>query len=211
MQLPNMMARRPKSMPSYAISKEAYRPWLPWLVSLILLAIVVFLYYSYSDPQAPPVRIWNRILATAGTVLAALSFLLGPVYGTFQFKSDPLPYRKCFGMVGFAMLALHTWIGFSLVSRSTFDPGNLGSIVSAAIAFSLFSILAATSSPIVMDGLGMERWVAIQRWGYAALAFSLLHIIWMNGGSYIALAWGPAVSFLVLLTIAWRMALLFRR
>lgn len=180
------------------------------LPAALVVLLVVAATYSISG-NWPLLRLINKILATSGTVLIALSFLLGPVYKWFKPDYNPLEYRKFFGMVGFGLVALHALFALSFGSVGSFRPENLLPVLVGALSFILFSVLAATSSSLVIEGLGYETWRRIQQTGYVALVFVLLHVAFIGEGKYLSSWIGQVVFILVLATLLARVYLLMKR
>jgi DMSO/TMAO reductase YedYZ heme-binding membrane subunit len=177
------------------------------LISVAVIALVAFI---YAKSGFPVTRFLNRVTASSGTILTILSFVLGPLSWWLMPKLDPSEYRKFFGIAGFSLLAIHGLLSLSYSSPYIFTIDNLVSITAAMASFALFSLLAATSSDVVFDGLGYDKWKRIQRLGYVALGIALVHFVLTEAGAFKGTVLGEAIIGLASLAILWRVYFVFK-
>lgn len=176
------------------------------------IALLIFaLCYGYAVVRYHVVRdvpfpgeflfIANKALALAATLLIGLSFLLGPLARFSPRAFVPrLHLRKPLGLFGFALASVHALLSLILLTAARypkfFDADgavNLigeGVILSGALAFLIFAVVALASVPSIAARMGDMRWKSVQRLGYLAYFFVLLHVVimgfsgWLQASSY---------------------------
>ena len=188
-----------------------YRIALP-VVLFILLAVTLL--YASTSKRGLLTNVASsigRISASAGTLLIVLSFILGPIRAFIHLPPSTLSYRAFFGMMGFLLVSIHGLLFLSLLSSRSFEFQNLLPVTAGVFSLLLFAVLAATSHPLVLDGLGEKTWRSIQRLGYLALALALLHVVFVEEGHYLSAFIGQLVSLLVSLAILLRIYVIFHR
>ena len=137
-----------------------------------------------------PLFISNKAIALASVVFIALSFILGPLAkfwpNTFV-KLQPL--RKYFGLLGFGLASVHAFISLLIFNSQYyskfFTEGKLNltgelSMLFGVIGFFIFLLVAISDIPSVMKSIKYENWLKIQRTGYLAFFFVLLHVFVMG-------------------------------
>jgi DMSO/TMAO reductase YedYZ heme-binding membrane subunit len=174
----------------------------------VLIVLLVWLFYVSGEPLSLT-RLLNKILASSGTIMIALSFLLGPLGKFMKLKPEIWVYRKNLGMFGFGLIALHALISLSFSSPFIFTAENTLFLASGALSFIIFSVLAAASSSLVIEGLGYENWVKIQRTGYFALLLALVHFALRE--QFMASLLGQLIFTFVSITILARLYLLVKK
>jgi sulfoxide reductase heme-binding subunit YedZ len=108
------------------------------------------------------------------------------------------PLRRTLGLAGFAYAVVHllTWsfldLGFD-VDAIAEDLTERPYVMAGMAAFTLLSILAATSTRASMRRLG-KRWVKLHRIVYAAAILGVIHHFWLIKADY-----RPAIVHAVLL------------
>jgi sulfoxide reductase heme-binding subunit YedZ len=108
------------------------------------------------------------------------------------------PLRRTLGLAGFAYAIVHllTWsfldLGFD-VDAIAEDLTERPYVMAGMAAFTLLSILAATSTRASMRRLG-KRWVKLHRIVYAAAILGVIHHFWLIKADY-----RPAIVHAVLL------------
>lgn len=176
-------------------------------IALLILALC----YGYAAIRYHVVRevpfpdeflfIANKALALAATLTIGLSFLLGPLARFFPraFVSR-LHLRKSLGLYGFALASVHAVLSLVLLTPARypkfFDASgavNLigeGVFLSGALTFLIFTLVALASVPRIAARMDGKRWKSIQRLGYLAYFFVLLHVVimgfsgWLQASSY---------------------------
>ncbi|MBI2048022.1 MAG: ferric reductase-like transmembrane domain-containing protein [Parcubacteria group bacterium] len=149
-----------------------------------------------------PFFITNKVLALTGTILIGFSFLLGPLTRFWPRAFERKLYlRKPLGVFGFGIAALHSFISLALLSPAYYpkfflESGKLNfigetSLLFGVLALFIFSVVSLTSIPAIAERLKPEQWKSIQRLGYLAYVFVLLHVVvmgfqgWFLGTSYL--------------------------
>lgn len=149
-----------------------------------------------------PLYITNKSVALTATILIGLSFLLGPLTRFWPKKFEHQLYlRKYLGVFGFSIAALHAIMSLMLFSSSYYPKyfdtvtgkmtlGGESAVLFGILAFLIFSAIAVTSLPSVEEKMQPAQWKSVQRLGYLAFFFVLLHVAvlgykgWLNSESY---------------------------
>lgn len=166
---------------------------------IVLTVFVICLAYAYirynlvrSVPfENFPLFIANKATALSATILIGLSFLLGPLsrFWPNQFTSH-LYLRKSLGVAGFAVAALHALMSMVLLTPSYYprfyaESGRLNligetSMLFGILAFLIFTAVAITSLPPIEKHMHPDQWKLVQRFGYLAYLFVLVHVAVMG-------------------------------
>ena len=167
------------------------------LFSIILFSIVlayVILRYNIIKGvpwQDFPLYILNKALALGAVVFISISFILGSFAKFWQNKFlKYIKLRKYFGLLGFGLASMHILISLLIFSPAYYpkfftDAEKLNltgelSLVFGIISFFLFLIETISSIPSINNSIKPEKWHTIQRLGYTAFFFVLLHVIVMG-------------------------------
>ena len=183
-----------------------------WKTTIIIFAVVFFLFFVYAfirynvirdvPLEEIPLYIVNKVLAISSAVLIGFSFLLGPLTRFWPRTFERTLYlRKPLGVFGFGIAALHSVISLALLSPAYYpnfflESGKLNftgevSLLFGILALFIFSIVALTSIPAIASQMKLEQWKLIQRLGYLAYGFVLLHVVvmgfrgWLSSNSYL--------------------------
>lgn len=166
-------------------------------ISLLIFAICfVYAFIRYNivrnvSLEHLPLYITNKAVALSATIMIGLSFLLGPLAHFFpQTFVKHLDFRGKFGLVGFGAAAFHALMSLILFDKANYpkfflENGKLNfigetSIIFGILAFLIFSIVSVISIPSIEEKLDEEKWQQIQRFGYIAYIFVLLHVVMMG-------------------------------
>ena len=143
-----------------------------------------------------PLYISNKAIAVTAVVLIGISYLLGPLAHISPKKFVPKLYlRKYFGLCGFGLAALHSFISLLIFSPSYYPKffneankltleGEL-SMAFGIIAFFIFLIESITSLPSVEQKMNEKDWKLVQRTGYLALVLIMMHVLLMGIGTWL--------------------------
>lgn len=133
-----------------------------------------------------PLYIGNKAVALAATILIGLSFLLGPLARFWPQIVPHLYLRKHLGVIGFGMAALHAIMSLVLLnpanySRFYVESGKFNligesSMLFGILAFLIFAAISISSLPPVENHMHPDQWKLVQRFGYIAYVFVLLHV-----------------------------------
>ena len=183
-----------------------------WKITIIVFAFIFSFFFVYAFIRYNVIRdvpfehiplfITNKVLAISGTILIGLSFLLGPFTRFWpQTFERTLYLRKPLGVFGFGIAALHSVISLALLSPAYYpkfflESGKLNltgeaSLLFGILALFIFSVVALTSIPAIASQMKPEQWKSIQRLGYLAYIFVLLHVVvmgfqgWLSSNSYL--------------------------
>lgn len=201
-----------------------------YLVAILISASLTVLLGSYlyirrgfmfdAPAGADPLYVPNKVIANAGMIILAFTFLIGPIVRYFDRFDTWLGYRKEIGIVGAFMALSHGTISYFYLPQNypneyidfaslKFAAGLLG----ALLLFFLFII----SFKKAIELIGASRWWFLQRWGLRlAIAFTLAHVYalkwngwvkWLTQGAVpskeLAAPWLPGASLLAILFITW--------
>ena len=148
-----------------------------------------------------PLFISNKAIALGAVVFIAFSFIIGPLIkfwpGTFT-KFQPL--RKYFGLLGFGFASVHSLISLLIFTPQYYpkfflETGKLNltgelSMLFGVIGFFIFLGVAISDIPSIEKSMKYEHWLEIQRTGYLAFFFVLLHVAvmgfegWLTPGTW---------------------------
>ncbi len=158
----------------------------PYLVSLAIILILAWYYFIF---RAFPITLGfvNAVVAFASTFIISLSFLFGPLAKFVKFFGKYLHDRKDYGLIGFGLAALHTFLAVPnmLSNNKEILLADAGSLAFAAIAFAIFILMALTSTNEWMQSLGYNNWKNLQRTGYLAFLFVAFHIVLLESGIFL--------------------------
>lgn len=201
-----------------------------FFVSLaIVLVIFVYAFVRYNllkavDLQYIPMYVTNKVLAFASVVFIGISYVLGPLH-VFDKKlfETKLAFRRSFGLIGYGCAAIHTMISMMLLTPYYY-PGLYAAgrftlfgqlhLLSGILSIAIFTLVAVSSLPGIVQSMTGGLWHQIQRTGYIAFIFVLLHVYtvgvrgwadvttWPSGLPPISLIAFNIVLFVLLVKIA---------
>lgn len=148
-----------------------------------------------------PLYINNKAIALSSTILIGISFLLGPLARFLPGVFGKIVYlRKNFGLIGFFLATLHVIMTLVLFNKANYpryflENGKLTfngetALLFGILAVMVFGIVSIASLPSVEERMEEKNWKTIQRLGYLAYIFVLLHVSvmgykgWSNPESY---------------------------
>lgn len=159
-----------------------------------------------------PLFIANKAAALSATILIGFSFLLGPLARFWPNKFVPHLYlRKHLGLLGFGIAALHSLMSLALLNPSYYPKffsanGRLNfmgetSMLSGILAFLVFAAISITSLPPIEKYMDQNQWKFVQRLGYLAYVFVLVHVTVMGfQGWFRPEAWQFALASISLIS-----------
>lgn len=167
---------------------------VPITVSALVVIVLALYYFVYA---ARPVNLQfiDAVVAFSAVVIIAISYLIGSL-ARFMPKLAPfVHYRKEFGLIGYSVAVLHVILVVPLLisDTSAVTMGEVVSLAVAAVALMIFTLLALTSTNVWIKNLGYENWKNLQRTGYLALVFVLLHVIMLSNGAFLGRTVGQVV------------------
>jgi len=141
-----------------------------------------------------PLYISNKAIALASVILIGISFVMGPLARFSQGIVRHLYLRKHLGLVGFALAAMHALMSMILLGPAYYGKlyaasGKLtlageGSMLFGVLAIVIFSIVSITSMPPISKHMHQDQWQFVQRLGYLAYIFVLLHVYVMSNAGW---------------------------
>ena len=173
---------------------------------IIISALIVGIFsWYYLIVRAQPLNIqWaNAILAFSSVIILGLAMAMGSLAKFVHPLSKYAHYRKEFGLIGFALAAMHVALVIPLLIYSE-EPAMWSNAISAAVAavaFMIFLLMALTSTESWMKSLGYENWKNLQRTGYIALVMVMFHILLLDKGAFLTRITGQAAIGLILLIL----------
>lgn len=138
-----------------------------------------------------PLFISNKAVAMAATILIGLSFLLGPLARFWpNVFAAHIYLRKHLGVSGFGLAALHAIMSLVLLNPANYsrfytESGKFNlvgesSMLFGILAFLIFATITITSLPPIANHMHPGQWKIVQRMGYLAYIFVLLHVVIMG-------------------------------
>ncbi|MBI2037668.1 MAG: hypothetical protein HYT15_01905 [Candidatus Magasanikbacteria bacterium] len=138
-----------------------------------------------------PLFISNKAIALAAVIFIAISYALGSLARFWPKIFVPaLGTRKFFGLAGFCLSAFHGILSLLIFSPTYYSKFFLGngrlnltgglSTLFGVLSFFLFTCVAISSIPGVIQPTEQEKWFAIQRLGYLGLVAVLAHVFVMG-------------------------------
>ncbi|PIN85343.1 MAG: hypothetical protein COV47_02625 [Candidatus Diapherotrites archaeon CG11_big_fil_rev_8_21_14_0_20_37_9] len=178
---------------------------IAYVISAIVLLLLSWYYFIHSGRPVSPNFI-NAVVAFGATIIIAIAFIIGPIVNFIPRLSSWDMYRKPFGLIGFGLAGLHTLIVFVVMLESTEEAGmsEIAAIGFAAVAFMIFTLMALTSTNKWVTTLGYENWKNLQRTGYIAFVFVLLHVLVLENGVFFGRLTGQIVLILGLAVLLLR-------
>jgi DMSO/TMAO reductase YedYZ heme-binding membrane subunit len=144
-----------------------------------------------------PLFILNKATSLAAVILVASSYLIGKVIRWHDHdKALRLVVIKFCGLMGFFLAAVHACFSLVLLSPAYYgkyfdEVGRLnlqGEIAMSVGVLALFCLLApaVTTLPMMPKAIGGVRWKRNQRLGYVALAFVVVHLVFLGVKGWLA-------------------------
>tara|TARA_Y100000310_G_C20339154_1_gene648958 strand:+ start:12 stop:683 length:672 start_codon:yes stop_codon:yes gene_type:complete len=197
------------------VRRNGWKTAIIWgIVFFVLLSLLLyFRRFNYN------LYIANKAIASAAVMLIGVSFLIGPLA---RFWPDTwvskLYLRKHFGVFGFAVAVLHIIITLILLSPEQYpklytEAGTLNataqwSLLLGTLAILMFAVISITSIPSIERAMSKRKWLIIQRTGYLAFLFVLIHLVqlkykgWINLDNWLnGLPPGSLVPFVFILIV----------
>ena len=144
-----------------------------------------------------PLFILNKATSLAAVIFVACSYLIGKI---IRWHDHDGPLRlvviKFCGLTGFFLAAVHAFFSLALLSPAYYGKyfdgvGRLnleGEIAISVGVLALFFLLspAVTTLPMMPKAIGGVRWKRNQRLGYVALAFVVVHLVFLGVKGWLA-------------------------
>lgn len=168
-----------------------------WKKAIFISLIVFLICFSYAfirynivrnvSFEHLPLYITNKAIALTATILIGLSFLIGPLTHFFpKVFSNSLSIRKNLGLTGFGVAAIHAFMSLLLFNKINYPKfflqneklNFIGEITMlfGILAFFIFLIMSIIAIPSIEEKLTPQQWRTMQRLGYIAYGFVLLHV-----------------------------------
>ena len=201
------------------MNRQVFITFLLTFFLVLGYAILRYIVIKGESIEHIPLYFSNKAFATTSVVLIGLSFVLGPLskFWPNSFKKY-LTLRKYFGVFGFGIGALHAFTTLLMFNPNyyprMFDKagkltaqGEL-SMLFGILALFVFSAVAITSFPSIEEKMDKGKWLMIQRVGYLAYFFVMLHLVfmgyrgWLNPKTWPGGLWPISlISFLIVLFV----------
>jgi DMSO/TMAO reductase YedYZ heme-binding membrane subunit len=148
----------------------------------------------------------NKSAADTAILLMGMSMLLSSVCYFWNFLDWAIVYRKYLGLIGFAFGVAHlslSWAPFlSLFKATTWQDGKMWPVLTGALAFGIFTIMALVSNSFLARKLGGKLWRYILRTGYLAVILVWFHVVLLKSPRWITWYQGgmktpPSLSLIV--------------
>ena len=209
-------------------SKSGLSYWQHRLVTHLAIALTTLgcaavFWLLFSDRRD---LISHLSIATAypALFLTAVAIALGPRNVLLR-RANPVSFdlRRDVGIWAGIMALFHTAVGLNVHLRGRMwlyfldehhrirgDWFRFGNDTGLAAAL-LFLLLLAISNDVSLRYLGTRRWKSLQRWTYAAVILTILHVVAYQHveerkGAYTALVAGVTVAIVILQLAGWKRA-----
>lgn len=171
----------------------------PIIVSVAVVAIFSW-YYLIVRSQPLNFQWANAIVAFSAVIILGLAMVAGSLAKFVKPLSRYAHWRREFGLIGFALAAMHVALVIPLLIYS--EEGSLFSttvsVAVAAVAFVIFLLMALTSTESWMKSLGYDNWKNLQRTGYIALVLVMFHVLLLDKGAFLTRITGQvAIGFIL--------------
>lgn len=177
---------------------------IPYVISTLVIAIFS---WHYLIVRAQPLNFsnWaNAIVAFSAVIILGLAMIAGSLAKFVKPLSKYAHFRKEFGLIGFALAAVHIALVIPILIYSD-EPAFFATAVSvavAAVAFMIFLLMALTSTDAWMKILGQDNWKNLQRTGYIALVLVMFHVMLLDKGAFLTRLTGQiAIGFVLLILL----------
>lgn len=201
------------------MNRQVFTTFLIAFLSIFIYAILRYVVIKGDSVEHIPLYITNKAFATTSVFLIGLSFGLGPLakFWPEMFKKH-VYLRKYFGLFGFGIAALHAFTTLLMFTPKyypkLFDKeavltgqGEL-SMFFGILALFVFSGVAVTSLPSIEEKMDKKQWLFVQRIGYGAYFFVMLHLVFMSFRGWLNPKTWPGgllpislISFLIILLV----------
>jgi DMSO/TMAO reductase YedYZ heme-binding membrane subunit len=192
------MSDEHSTLPPHRLWQPTTAKWF-FVVFGFSLAYAVIRYHLAGDVpwRHFPLFILNKATSLAAVILVASSYLIGKVIRWHDHdKALRLVVIKFCGLMGFFLAAVHAFFSLALLSPANYgkyfdEVGRLnlqGEIAMSVGVLALFCLLgpAVTTLPMMPKAIGGVRWKRNQRLGYVALAFVVVHLVFLGVKGWLA-------------------------
>lgn len=172
--------------------------FLPIVVVGCLIYVYVVLRYTVFKGVAweyLPLYVTNKALGLFAVTAIGVSYALGPIARVSGSLITPLLFlRKPFGLAGFFAASLHALFSLILFSPyfypSLFVAGKLSffgelTFAFSAVAYVLFALQTVYSLPGVASAVDATTWKYVQKAGFIAYLFVMVHVYTIGVRSWI--------------------------
>ena len=199
------MYKKPEKHHYETSSKTNFRS----LVISVIVFLSIMAYFVLLRGRSFDLAFSNRALAIVSVFLLGFSFILGPLARFFpQLFVSKLEYRKPLGLWGYLFAIVHILLSLLIVNPEVYAQSRL-SLVFGMLAIIIFSFVAFSSQTKSINAFGFDRWQKIQRTGYLAYLFVILHFGLLEGGTFLTRQIGQVVLTFALLVLASRLVVVF--
>src|SRR3989338_591578 len=177
----------------------------------IIFFLLILAYFVLVRARPLEVGTVSNSFAVAATIVIGLCFITGPLSRLKPHFVHLLKYRKPLGLWGFAFAAIHTVAAFAVEYSFNiffaYSPANenLLALIGGTIAFVIFLAMALTSRVKYIKSMGYEKWKKLQRTGYIAFFFVLLHFTLINNMAFVNRQIGQLLFAFALFVLLLRM------
>jgi len=173
----------------------------------IFLLTLFYLVVIRARPLAPG-TVANSF-AIAATFVIGLCFVLGPLSRMKSSTFMPmLRHRKPLGLWGYLFAVIHVTAVLILAYEDITNPENFYSMLTGILAFIIFTLMAVTSTGKAIAKMGYPKWKKLQRTGYIAFFFVLVHFTVLEKGAFVSRQLGQALFGFVLLVLLLRILMI---
>ena len=179
-------------------------------VHIFPIAVFLLVLFYFVVLRARPMNgsTASNSFAIAATFVIGICFALGPLsrFRPHVFLSK-LRYRKALGLWGFLFAAIHTVgalvivYGTNIISVYSPSGENFWAIMAGTTALVIFLAMIITSRAKYIGSMGYIKWKRLQRTGYIAFFFVLVHFTIINKWAFVGRQLGQFLFAFVMLVL----------
>jgi DMSO/TMAO reductase YedYZ heme-binding membrane subunit len=162
-----------------------------WLVPLVFATglLALFNVYEFFYEKGFSLLALCRATAAAAALMIGISFAFSSLGYYLRFFATRLSYRKYFGLVGYYLALLYSFM-LLFVDPARYFFGFSSHVFSAdfilgLLAMAIFSLMALVSNNWWMRKLGPGHWRLILRMGYLAYGMLIIRAVILEGGIWL--------------------------
>lgn len=177
---------------------SAWHRMMPVAIAVVTLAwgYGIFRYHILRgvDWIFLPLYTTNKAIAFASVIFISLSYLLGPLHIFDRTLDRNLSLRKPFGLTGFGLASVHSLLSLVLLDPyyypSLFVSGRFNlfaqiHLLTGIFALGIFTLVAVSAIPSIMQSMEPDMWRKIQRSGYLGLLAVAVHVYTVGARGWI--------------------------
>ena len=161
-----------------------------WLITGVIYLVFFFLFIWYHDVRGTPFTLFTteKCTAIASVCCLALALMLGPLSRFRSRLGKLLPYRRTMGLTAAFMSIPHVILVFIYLPLKFPEKYSMNyplswfvthwfTVIMGILCLVLFLIIAWSSYPSGIRGLGKRKWMILQKFAYLVMILVVLHLL----------------------------------